>query len=146
MSFQKNTFFIICFYIFVNRAVDRRCTKATVVKEIDIPENLVVSVDVMSLHFDADLWGPVDPNLFYPSRHEVKRNPLAFMAFGNGPRYCIGMKFALMEIKITLCKLLLNYEFLPPTDFQEDIELIEVIVRRPKKGLKVLLKKRLSSF
>lgn len=96
----------------------------------------------MSLHFDQDLWGPVDPNIFYPLRHEVKRNPLAFMAFGNGPRYCIGMKFALIEIKAVLCKLLLSYEFLPTNDFQGDIELVEVLVRRPKNGLKILLKRR----
>ncbi|CAF1054545.1 unnamed protein product, partial [Brachionus calyciflorus] len=123
---------VLRMYPIANPAVDRRCTRATQVKGLKIPEGLVVSVDVLNLHFDADLWGPVDPNEFYPLRHEVKRNPLAYMAFGNGPRYCLGMKFALIEIKIALCKLLFNFELLPTKDFNGQLELIEIIVRRPK--------------
>lgn len=96
----------------------------------------------MSLHFDWELWGPVDPNLFYPKRHEVKRNPLAFMTFGNGPRYCLGMKFALLELKIALCKLLINFELLPSENFPTELEIIETIVRRPKNGLEISFKKR----
>ena len=97
----------------------------------------------MSIHFDAELWGPQDPNEFYPPRHEVKRNPLAFMAFGNGPRNCIGMKFALIELKIALVKLIMNFEFLPKSYFKlNDIELIEGAVRSPKNGICVILKNR----
>ncbi|RNA25033.1 cytochrome p450 -like protein, partial [Brachionus plicatilis] len=133
---------VLRFYPLANPAVNRRCTKTTWVKGIMIPKDLVISIDVMSLHFDAELWGPVNPNLFYPKRHEVKRNPLAFMAFGNGPRYCLGMKFALLELKIALCKLLINFELLPTESFPIELEIIETIVRRPKNGLKIFLKKR----
>nr|UOU03274.1 cytochrome P450 3045C1 [Brachionus rubens] len=133
---------LLRFYPVANPTVDRRCTKSTRVKNIDIPEGLVISVDCMSLHFDENLWGPVDPGVFYPLRHEVKRNPLGFMAFGNGPRHCLGMKFALAELKIALCKLLLNFEFLPPNDFTGELEMIEIVVRRPKNGVKVILRKR----
>lgn len=98
----------------------------------------------MSLHFDPELWGPVDPYEFYPSRHETKRNPLAFMAFGNGPRNCIGMKFAMLELKIALCKLLLNVEIFPTKNTPNDLELTEIFVRRPKNAFKILLKSRSS--
>ncbi|CAF0926627.1 unnamed protein product [Brachionus calyciflorus] len=133
---------VLRIYPIANSAVARRCTKSTKVKNIDVPEGLVIAVDVMSLHFDKDLWGPVDPNEFYPPRHETKRNPLGFMSFGNGPRNCIGMKFALIELKIALCKLILNFEILPSKKFPERLELIETIVRRPKNGYNVILKKR----
>ncbi|RMZ99029.1 cytochrome P450 3A29-like [Brachionus plicatilis] len=93
---------VLRIYPIVNTAVGRRWTKSTVVKGIDIPEDTVIVVDVMSLHFDPELWGPVDPNEFHPLRHDTKRNPLAFMAFGNGPRNCIGMQFAMLEPKIAL--------------------------------------------
>lgn len=46
----------------------RRATRPTSVKGIDIPEGVCVVVDVMSLHNDPEIWGPVDPKTFYPSR------------------------------------------------------------------------------
>nr|QUF59378.1 cytochrome p450 CYP3045C1 [Brachionus angularis] len=124
-----------------NKVVARRCTKATNIKGIDIPEDLAIAVDVLSLHYDADIWGPVDPNQFYPERFskDIKRNPLAFMAFGNGPRNCIGMKFALIELKIALVKLLKNFELKSNSD---KLELIEGVVRYPKNGVNIYLKGR----
>ncbi|RNA34346.1 cytochrome P450 3A29-like, partial [Brachionus plicatilis] len=122
--------------------IARRCTKKTTIKGIDIPVDTPIAVDVMSIHFDADLWGPQDPNEFYPPRHEVKRNPLAFMAFGNGPRNCIGMKFALIELKIALVKLIMNFEFLSLKSDINDLELEEGVVRYIKNGSKVFIKKR----
>nr|UOU03273.1 cytochrome P450 3045C1-1 [Brachionus rubens] len=133
---------VLRMYPIASQAVTRRCMKSSRVKDIDIPVGLVIAVDVLSLHFDEELWGPVDPNLFYPLRHEVKRNPLIYMSFGNGPRNCIGMKFALIELKIALCKLLLNFEIFPSNNFVNKLEFIETVVRRPKNGVKVLLKKR----
>nr|UOU03264.1 cytochrome P450 3045C7 [Brachionus rubens] len=120
----------------------RRCIKSTTIKGIHFPVNTPIAVDVMSLHFDPELWGPVDPDLFYPPRHEIKRNQLAFMAFGNGPRHCIGMKFALIELKIALVKLLLNFEFLKTTTQNNKLEIEEGLVRYPKNGVQVLLRRR----
>ena len=48
--------------------VTRRCTKATQVKGIDIPEDQLIAVDVLSLHYNPEYWGEVDPNVFYPER------------------------------------------------------------------------------
>jgi cytochrome P450 len=46
----------------------RRCTKSTQVKGIDIPEDLLIAIDVLSLHYNPEYWGEVDPNVFYPLR------------------------------------------------------------------------------
>nr|QVK45584.1 cytochrome P450 [Brachionus paranguensis] len=134
---------VLRYYPIGNSVVARRCTKKTTIKGIDIPVDTPIAVDVMSIHFDADLWGPQDPNEFYPPRHEVKRNPLAFMAFGNGPRNCIGMKFALIELKIALVKLIMSYEILPAANKFKELEFEEGVVRFPKNGVKIFLKKRI---
>ncbi len=40
-----------------------------------------------------------DPDNFSPEK-KSERNPYAFLAFGQGPRNCIGMRFALLQVQI----------------------------------------------
>nr|ATW72306.1 cytochrome p450 CYP3045C15 [Brachionus calyciflorus] len=121
----------------------RRCTNPTQVKGISFGIDDSIAVDVLSIHYDEELWGPVDPNLFYPLRHKEKRHPIAFLAFGAGPRNCIGMKFAINELKIALAKLLINFEFLKSDKISyEKLEFEEGIVRTAVNGVTLNLKKR----
>jgi hypothetical protein len=55
------------------------------------------------------------------------------------------MKFALIEMKLALVKLLLNFEILPTPGGSEKLEFIEGIVRGPKNGVNVILKKRVNA-
>ncbi len=38
------------------------------IKDLHIPAGVSVTVDVLSLHYDSDYWGPTDPHTFYPLR------------------------------------------------------------------------------
>ncbi|CAI5728397.1 unnamed protein product [Peronospora destructor] len=62
------------------------------------------------------VWGP-DASEFKPERwldptmSKIKVvSPFKFSAFLGGPRNCLGMKFALIEVKITLAKLLSQFD------------------------------------
>ena len=48
-----------------------------------IPKNMNVVVDVLSIHYDNVLWGPVDTEIFYPLRFAQERNPASWLAFGS---------------------------------------------------------------
>ena len=38
-----------------------------------------------------------------------KIDPMVYQPFGAGPRNCIGMRFAILEVKMAMCKILLNF-------------------------------------
>lgn len=76
-----------------------------------IPVGMKVRVPV--LHHDPNFYAK--PECFMPERFSIdeirKRHSCSYLAFGDGPRNCIALKFALFELKIDLVKLLLNFEF-----------------------------------
>ena len=100
---------------------------------LDIPKGTAVIVPVMSIHQDPKIWE--DPMNFRPERYKLqkvniisimivthydrfsveekeKRPQLCHLPFGWGPRNCIGMRFALMEIKMALISILQKYKFM----------------------------------
>lgn len=98
--------------------------------------------DVCAINRNIDLWGPEDVNKFIPERHAVKRHPAAYFAFGVGPRNCVGMKFALMIIKLCLAHILHTYNILPGEHIEEGMTLRETNVISPT-GVFIKLEKRL---
>ncbi|XP_050032761.1 cytochrome P450 3A24-like isoform X3 [Dermacentor andersoni] len=59
------------------------------------------------VHHDPNLWerpDEFDPERF-SSEQRASRDPLAFQAFGVGPRNCVGMKLAQLEMALVVAKL-----------------------------------------
>lgn len=91
----------------------------------------VIQPDIFSLHYDQELWGPESPHEFIPERHASKRHPIAYMPFGQGPRNCLGMRFALMEIKLCLTHLLHHYTILMSDKTENSFKIRETLVIQP---------------
>ena len=105
--------------------LNRECTEDYEWNGIRIPAGLEVIIPIYSIHRDPDVWP--DPEKFDPERFrgpaKDTRSPYHFMPFGSGPRVCIGMRFALMEIKITLVKFLMKYKVVRSPETQVPLKI-----------------------
>ena len=100
--------------------IDRQATQdATLTlddgRSIRLDKGTIITIPIYAIHhleeyypepekFDPDRWSP---------ENKSKLNPYAFLPFGMGPRNCIGMRFAMEELKIALCTLVYKFRYFP---------------------------------
>ena len=93
--------------------LNRECGQDFQIKGISIPRGTEIIIPFYALHHDPEAWP--DPERFDPGRFQSPakdtRHPYQYLPFGAGPRNCIGMRFALMEIKIAIVKILMKFKF-----------------------------------
>jgi cytochrome P450 len=81
-----------------------------------------------------------DPDRFAPPREEHKKHPYALIGFGGGPRICIGINFAQVEIKALVSHILRNYnlELVP----DQQIAQFYGVTGRPANGIHMHVKRK----
>ncbi|KAI8620679.1 cytochrome P450, partial [Chytriomyces sp. MP71] len=89
--------------------VGRIAAADTEIAGYKVKQGTEVFVSFTGLLGSEDIWG-CDAAEFKPDRWDGQINELAFIPFGSGPHMCPGMKMAIMESRITLIKLLQNFE------------------------------------
>lgn len=80
--------------------------------KILLEKGTAIVIPVYGIHHDPEIYP--EPAKFLPQRFDSenieKRHPMSFLPFGDGPRSCPGIRFSLLETKICVAKLLLNYQ------------------------------------
>uniref|UniRef100_A0A8K9UN90 Cytochrome P450, family 3, subfamily A, polypeptide 65 n=1 Tax=Oncorhynchus mykiss TaxID=8022 RepID=A0A8K9UN90_ONCMY len=93
--------------------LERVAKKTVEINGIIIPKDCVVLVPTWTLHRDPEIWS--DPEEFKPERFSKENkepiDPYTYMPFGAGPRNCIGMRFALIMIKLAMVEILQSFTF-----------------------------------
>jgi len=100
-----------------------------------------------TIHHDPEYWP--EPDAFKPERwiNEDAIPKMAFLPFGLGPRNCIGVRFALMEAKLILARIVSQYSFILAPGFdQVPLKLDPKITTAPKGGVWVTVEPRKNSY
>ncbi|XP_023309751.1 cytochrome P450 4d2 [Anoplophora glabripennis] len=106
-----------------------------------IPKDVNVTVLSYSILRDPDNFE--NPEKFDPDRFENSdgTRPYSYIPFSAGPRNCIGQRFAMLELKSTLSRILRSFELHPP-QCEHKIILISEAVLKSKNGIKIKLTQR----
>ncbi|TFK10501.1 arginyl-tRNA--protein transferase 1 [Platysternon megacephalum] len=93
--------------------IERVCKKTIEINGVTIPKGTVAMIPAYVLHQDPEYWP--EPEEFRPERFSKENresiDPYIFLPFGAGPRNCIGMRFALLSLKVAMIVLLQRFSF-----------------------------------
>lgn len=95
-----------------------------------------VAIPIVSLHHDSRYWEKpdvFDPDRFSPDRKQNIQN-FTFLPFSDGPRACVGMRMALLQMKAGLAMFLRKYslELSPRTSLP--LKMIPTVILPAVKG------------
>lgn len=100
----------------ISQLINRRTTAPVMLGDlINVPGGVYCGYNAYSTNRDADFWGP-DADEFKPSRwgktnevinhvYRKANSKCAFISFHGGKRACLGQKFAMQQLRITLAEL-----------------------------------------
>ncbi|KAJ3624406.1 hypothetical protein MTP99_018029 [Tenebrio molitor] len=129
----------------VASAIGRFVTDDVALENYILPRGTTVLIPILHLHRDPDFWP--DPLTFNPDRfltEEVsKRHPYEYLPFSGGHRNCIGIRYAMLEMKTVLSTLLRHYRVVATTHTSiSDIKLKLDVATKCVGGQKIQLEVR----
>tara|TARA_Y100001954_G_scaffold39551_1_gene39511 strand:+ start:617 stop:1972 length:1356 start_codon:yes stop_codon:yes gene_type:complete len=107
-----------------------------------IPKGMLVITSPYVIHRNPTYWN--EPNKFDPERHTKEKMrqmpPFCFFPYGGGPRICIGMGYAKIQLPLTIASLVKDFEFI--INDGEKLELKPSITLSTKKPILLKIRKR----
>uniref|UniRef100_A0A8C9YKX8 Thromboxane-A synthase n=1 Tax=Sander lucioperca TaxID=283035 RepID=A0A8C9YKX8_SANLU len=109
-----------------------------------LPKGATLEIPAGFLHHDPEHWP--EPESFIPERFtpEAKgnRHPFVYLPFGAGPRNCVGMRLAQLEIKMALVRLFRRFSIVACSETKVPLELKSSSTLGPKNGIFVKIRRR----
>lgn len=123
----------------------RRALEPVTIAGYEIPAGALTFTSPYVVHNRPDVYP--DPERFDPDRwlpeREAERHKGSYLPFGLGPRFCIGMHFALMEGPIVLAQLLRRWRF--DVDTTREPTPDDYATLRPMGGVRATIRARSSA-
>ncbi|XP_023309753.1 cytochrome P450 4V2-like isoform X2 [Anoplophora glabripennis] len=109
--------------------------------DITLPKGQAITLFIFGIHRSPKYFP--DPLKFIPERFEnyEGKEPFSYIPFSAGPRNCIGQKFAMMELKTTLSKVIRNFELRPSTP-EHVLLLAPETILLSKNGVRISINRR----
>ncbi|KFB39402.1 hypothetical protein ZHAS_00006839 [Anopheles sinensis] len=118
-SFKNMLYLDQCIYETLRKYPPVAILERTVAKPYKIPDTNVtlhrgmkIMIPAYAIHHDEEFYpdpSTYDPGRFTPDRM-ARRDPCAYLPFGEGPRICIGLRFGMMQARIGLALLLKHFK------------------------------------
>ncbi len=119
--------------------ISRTAGEDDIIEGVNIPKGTTVLVSPYLMHRNNKYWR--DPESFIPERfseeEEKERNPYAFIPYSAGPRRCIGMNFANLEMLVIISKITQKYRLRLKPGFVVEHEAL--VTLRPKNGMQMII-------
>ncbi|XP_062561218.1 probable cytochrome P450 308a1 [Armigeres subalbatus] len=117
-------------------------------KQVTLKVGMPAVIPVHAIHLDPEIFP--EPYQFDPDRfldeNRKARHRYSFLAFGEGPRICLGMKFGLAQSKVGIATLLSKYRVIQSSKQKLPLEMArQTFLLAPKDGVWVNFVERNSS-
>jgi cytochrome P450 len=122
-------------------ALTRQAKEDMTIGSHAISKKSSVFVAIWSLHRNERLWDnptAFDPERFTPEAVKARRR-FSYLPFGGGPRICIGMSFAMLEMTTILATLIRAFRFKNVPGHRPEIA--PNVTLRPRGGLPLLIER-----
>ena len=109
---------------------------------ITIPQGSMVAFSRYSVHRHRQFWNDpdrFDPERFAPGKESNTRQSYATVPFGGGPRICIGINFAIMELLVIVA--MVTQKFRLQVDDSNRHKMTANLTMNPKHGVRVKLQR-----
>ncbi|KAI8421254.1 hypothetical protein MSG28_008309 [Choristoneura fumiferana] len=108
---------------------------------VKVAKNQMVLIPALAIHHDEKYYpnpSKFDPDRFSPE-NVAARHPCAYLPFGVGPRHCIGMRFAQVQSRICVIRLLSKFRLEPSKNTVRSFQFDPYRgVLSPKGGLQII--------
>lgn len=78
----------------------------------------------------------------FSSKEQRNRHKGVFLGFGEGPRACLGMRFAIAQLKISLVYIVRSFHIKMPPNQKPIDDASQTFLSNPKNGIRIQFKVR----